>query len=54
LDGGLVETNTEGEGVFPGVWPIPAHPDRKINPIMRKRILLKRFPFLAFAWAQFF
>jgi hypothetical protein len=54
FDGGLVENKTEGEGVFPGGWPIPAHPDRKINPIMRRKILFKRFPFVAFEWVQFF
>jgi hypothetical protein len=54
FEGGLVENKTEGEEVFPGVWPIPAHPDRKIDPIMRRKILFRRFPFLAFVWAQFF
>jgi hypothetical protein len=43
-----VENKTEGEGVLRGIGPIPAHPDRKLNPIMRRKIFFRRFPFVAF------
>ena len=54
FDGGLAENKTEAEGILPGLRPIPAHPDRKIIPIVRRKILFRRFPFLAFVWVRFF